>query len=115
MQPQNSLLVIDAINGEIMLAIQAGLSDDVSWSPDGMMLATATAEFDGRTSTAIRVWDSQSGGLIAQLTGTVQGHTREAHTVQWLPDGQQLLSAADDNTVRIWQVQPELGVNQFRE
>ena len=112
---QNTLSVINAATGEITLVMQAGLAADVDWSPDGTMIATATSQFERRTSTPIKVWDAQTGSLIAQLAGSVQGHTREAHTVQWHPDGQQLLSAAYDNTVRLWQVQPELAVNQLRE
>lgn len=112
---QNTLSIINATTGEITLVMQAGLAADVDWSPDGTMIATATSQFERRISTPIKVWDAQTGRLIAQLSGSVQGHTREAHTVQWHPDGQQLLSGAYDNTVRIWQVQPELAVNQLRE
>jgi WD40 repeat protein len=112
----NTLSIINATTGEIMLIMQAGLAADVAWSPDGTMIATATTQFERRTSTPINVWDAQTGRLIAQLqSGSIQGHTREAHTVQWHPDGRQLLSAAYDNTVRIWQVQPDLPVNSYHE
>lgn len=107
----NTLSIMNATTGEITLVMQAGLTADVAWSADGTMIATATSQFGRRTVTPINVWDAQTGRLIAELSG----HTREAHTVQWNPDGQQLLSAAYDNTVRIWQVQPELTVNQLRE
>jgi WD40 repeat protein len=107
----NTLSIINATTGEITLVMQAGLTADVAWSADGTMIATATSQFGRRTVTPINVWDAQTGRLIAELTG----HTREAHTVQWHPEGQQLLSAAYDNTARIWQVQPELTVNQLRE
>ncbi|MFW5692386.1 MAG: WD40 repeat domain-containing protein, partial [Chloroflexota bacterium] len=107
----NTLSIINATTGEIMLIMQAGLAAGVAWSPDGTMIATATSEFGKRIRTPINVWDAQTGRLVAELIG----HTREAHTVQWHPVGQQLLSAAYDNTVRIWQVQPELTVNQLRE
>lgn len=107
----NTLSIINATTGEIILVMQAGLTADVAWSADGTMIATATNEFGRRTRTPINVWDAHTGRLIAELTG----HTREAHTVQWHPEGQQLLSAAYDNTARIWLVQPELTVNQLRE
>lgn len=107
----NTLSIINATTGEIMLIIQAGLAADVAWSSDGTMIATATSEFGKRIRTPINVWDAQTGRLVAELIG----HTREAHTVQWHPDGRQLLSAAYDNTVRIWQVQPELPVNSYHE
>lgn len=106
----NTLSIINANTGETTLVMQAGLAADVAWSPDGTMLATATAESGNRTRTPINVWDALTGRLVAELVG----HTREAHTVQWLPDGQHLLSAADDSKVRIWQVQP-LGVIQFHD
>lgn len=107
----NTLSVIDPRTGNTELVLQAGLTADVDWSPDGRMLATATADFGVRRRTPINVWDAQTGELLAELIS----HTREAHTVQWHPDGQHLLSAAYDNTAYLWDVQPELPTNQMRD
>jgi WD40 repeat protein len=105
----NTLSIIAADSGEILQVMQAGMMGDVAWSPDGRRIATATSKFGERTTTPIRIWDTETGRLMAQL----QGHTREAHTVQWHPDGQHLLSAAMDNTVRIWPVQPQDIIEQW--
>jgi|GEM_PF-5071009 len=106
----NTLSILDATTGDITRVIQAGFAADVDWSPDGTMIATATSEFGNRVHTPIKVWDSNTGKLMAQL---VQ-HAREAHTIQWHPDGQRLLSAAYDNTARLWDVQLSLPINQSR-
>ncbi len=107
----NNLSIIDMSTGETTLVIQSDLAADVAWSPDGTMIATATAGSVWRTATPINVWDAHNGRLVAQLAW----HSREAYTVQWFPDGQHLLSAAYDNTARIWQIQPEWPVNAARE
>lgn len=107
----NTLSIIDAATGAITLVMQAGLAADVAWSPNGTMIATATASFGSRLRTPINVWNAQTGALVAEMIS----HTREAHSVQWHPDGEQLLSAANDNHVYLWQLQPEGPVKQIRE
>src|SRR5262249_15721756 len=55
----------------------------------------ATAADDG----AVRLWDAESGRLIA----TLQRHKLRVRTVAFNHDGSYLVSASDDHTARVWQ------------
>ena len=69
--------------------------NNLSWSPDGRRIATAGGDF------AVRVWDAQTGELVAELLG----HTGSVITVDWAPDSHRLLSTASDGVAKIWGVE----------
>jgi WD40 repeat protein len=64
----------------------------VAFSPDGRLLATASA--DGTA----RLWDPATG----QHQRTLTGHTNAVLGVAFSPDGRLLATAGDDGTMRLW-------------
>ena len=63
----------------------------VAFSPDGTLL------FSGDQEEAIRVWDVESGKQIRKLVG----HKHNVDAILPLRDGEHLLSASPDHTIRV--------------
>lgn len=64
---------------------------DVAFSPDGKLLAAASAD------NTVRLYDANGN-----VRATLQGHSDWVNAVAFHPDGMRLASASSDGTVRLW-------------
>jgi WD40 repeat protein/transcriptional regulator with XRE-family HTH domain len=70
----------------------------VSFSPDGNYIATCNTDKAGHT--VARIWDVLTGQVVHEFSG----HRGLVHGASFSPDGQLLLTAADDGTARLWDI-----------
>ena len=66
--------------------------NDVAYSPDGTILASASADHTAK------LWDAASGKKLF----TLKGHTDQIWAVAFSPDGKHLATASWDGTAKIW-------------
>lgn len=66
----------------------------IAWSPDGLLLATASKD------NTVRIWDAKAGKQLQLLSK----HTSSIISVSWSPDGRRLASGGADNQYIIWDV-----------
>jgi len=90
--------------GSTNILYQSGWADEVSFSPDGTLLAVA--DFNGRTAV---LWDVASQRRIANV-GAHSGHCRG---VRFSPDGKLIATAASDGNVEISDVSTRKGVRRL--
>ena len=68
-----------------------------TYLPDGRHSVTASDD------TTARVWEADSGRLLAELAG----HGESVLSTTYSPDGRRIVTASDDHTARVWEVAPE--------
>jgi 3',5'-cyclic AMP phosphodiesterase CpdA/sugar lactone lactonase YvrE len=91
---QNLVQLVDVVDGRPLRFLRGhtGELKGLAFSPDGTLLATASAD---RTA---RIWDTATGATRT----TLEGHTGELNGVAFSPDGTLLATASADRTARIW-------------
>ncbi|MDJ0620558.1 MAG: AAA-like domain-containing protein, partial [Calothrix sp. MO_192.B10] len=74
---------------------------DVSVSPNGQLIATATgATATGVSNNTVQIWD-----LKGNLLQTLKGHSDFIWNIRFSPDGKTLASSSSDGTIRLWNVE----------
>lgn len=76
-----------------------------TFSPDGRLIASAGGGTDhsdrrSKANCKIHIWEVATGNVVANLAG----HTDQVRDLAFFPDSSWLLSAAWDNTVRMWRL-----------
>ncbi|KAK2781751.1 hypothetical protein FQN53_000435 [Emmonsiellopsis sp. PD_33] len=77
----------------------SGLSRIIALSPDGKLLACASA-----VDNAIRIWDPKRAVILS----TLEVHEEKVHSIAFSPDGQHLASAGRDRIVILWNIKSGL-------
>jgi WD40 repeat protein len=83
-------------SGEVRTAALLHYQDsatDVAWSPRAPVLAWHANDDPG-----VKLWD-----LPSDKRRSLVGHTRRVLAIAWRPDGGQLASSGQDETVRLWE------------
>ncbi len=75
----------------LLLSGHGAAVQQISWSPDGYRLASASEDH------MVRVWNTETGKCLFTVK-----HTDKVLCIAWSPDGRTLASAALDKTIRLW-------------
>jgi WD40 repeat protein len=76
-----------------------GSFTSLAFSPNGRTLAMSLG---GGAGQVIRLVEVETGKQKAEL----RGHLKDISSLAFTPDGQSLLSASDDDTIRVWDLVP---------
>uniref|UniRef100_A0A8C5H0E3 CARD domain-containing protein n=1 Tax=Gouania willdenowi TaxID=441366 RepID=A0A8C5H0E3_GOUWI len=93
---RNAALVFDVETSEMLLEIRTNRLSTVQYCdacPTSNLLAIAFSNY------AVELWDLEANKKMADCSG----HLSWVHCVQFSPDGSELLSCSDDQTVRLWE------------
>ena len=89
--------LLQAVQGSVeynRLSGHKGEVSQVTFSPDGQTMATASAD------NTVKLWSKQGKEL-----STLTGHTAVVRSVAFNPQGNMLATASADNTVKLWNLQ----------
>lgn len=112
--PDGSILASSAENGTVILwdpktgerirMIQAAPDKavySIAFSPNGKRLVTGAGKYQTQQPGEAKIWDVNSGKLLAEL----KGHTREVWTVAFSPNGKWIVTGAGDRNIRVFDAQ----------
>jgi small GTP-binding protein len=77
----------------------------ISWSPDGQLLATPSAD------STIMLWDAESGECLH----TLKGHENVVYCVDFDPKGYTLASGSSDHSIKLWDIKNGRCIRTIKE
>lgn len=94
--------VWNPITEELVMSFRGGqrIIHTIAWSPDGKRLASMGEGYEG--DQMMRVWDVETGEMIAEFEGGLFMNSHHANAIAWSPDGKMLASVSDDGHILIW-------------
>ncbi|XP_041833714.1 apoptotic protease-activating factor 1 isoform X2 [Melanotaenia boesemani] len=95
---RNAVLVFDVDTSDMLLEIRTNRLSTVQYChacPTSNLLAIAFSNY------TVELWDLEEN----QKKADCSGHLSWVYRVQFSPDGSQLLSCSDDQTVRLWETE----------
>jgi WD40 repeat protein len=95
--------------GKGLFAIRGGLA---IFSPDGKHLVTALGDQGGfsQEPSVVKLWDAATGKELA----TLQRHEWRIFNLQFTADGKRLVSASADGSVKVWDMEGNRELRDFR-
>jgi WD40 repeat protein len=103
----NTLKVWDAQTGKEILTLKGTTGvGSVAYSPDGNSIVSGSggthqAGIPEEGFVQVEVWDAQTGQEMVRIKGG-HTHTHNVESVSYSPDGKRIVSASQDNTLKVW-------------
>lgn len=90
----------DIENGQLLRILEHEMPVAcVAWSPNGNLLATGSC---GGYYSAVNLWDPATGNLVREFKGK---HYGSIYDIKWSQNGKNLVSAAEDTSIFLWNVE----------
>jgi WD40 repeat protein len=96
---------VQASRARLTLSGHTQMVRDVSFSPDGKQLATASLDGTAKIWDATASWDGTAklwDTFSSQELRTLRGHRNGVGEVAFSPNGKQLATAGGDGTAKLW-------------
>ncbi|KAG2149065.1 WD40-repeat-containing domain protein, partial [Suillus bovinus] len=89
----------DVATAKLIIDIESPISErQVAFSPEGSRIAAVSLIAPEQEK--LRIWDVKTGKPAA--VSPITGHTGALLSVAWYPNGQRLVTASLDRTIRVW-------------
>jgi WD40 repeat protein/serine/threonine protein kinase len=99
---ESKLNIWDATTGNLVVALDLGKTNAITWNPDGARLALAGVY-------GVKIWDAATGKEYFPL----KGYTNQVFSVAWNSDGSRLALGDGHGSVLLWDPATGEEVHQF--